>query len=134
MTERTPGRLSYAHSPAGVPIAEIELAPREIGEPRELADAAAGARLLCVYSTADLADAGFQRREGCRQGLAGGWLPGRGAQAGSSRSQNQLYSVAGRSSMLPGMALTWDDSRWTSANVAWCLCMLAHLAPSFCPP
>jgi hypothetical protein len=67
--EFTPRRLSYAHSPAGVPIAEIELAPDETGELGELADAAraGGARLLCVYSTEDLGSAGFQRRAGYRR-------------------------------------------------------------------
>ncbi len=31
---------------------------------------------------------------------------------------NQLHSAAERSSLSPGMALTWDDARWTSPNVA----------------
>ncbi len=69
MTERPPGRLSYARSPAGVPIAEIELVPDETAQLTELASEAAreGARRLCVYSMADLSGAGFEPREGYRR-------------------------------------------------------------------
>jgi len=62
-------RVCYARSPDGVPIAEIELAPHETDQLTELAVAALahGARMLCVYSTAELSGAGFQRREGYRR-------------------------------------------------------------------
>ncbi len=66
MTSSAADRLSYACNPAGVPIAEIELAPHDTSQLRELAIVAAlhGARLLCVYSAADLSGAGFHREDG----------------------------------------------------------------------
>jgi hypothetical protein len=69
MSEDAVGRLAYARSPAGMPIAEIELAPGETGRLTELACEAArhGARRLCIYSTADLGGASFERREGYRR-------------------------------------------------------------------
>jgi hypothetical protein len=69
VTDSATDKLSYARNPAGVPIAEIELGRDEIGDLAELASEAAGrgARLLCVYSTADLSGAGFERREGYRR-------------------------------------------------------------------
>jgi hypothetical protein len=61
-------RLSYARSPAGEPIAEIELEPGEMGLLPSLAqEARAGGARLCVYCTADLSGAGFSRREGYRR-------------------------------------------------------------------
>jgi hypothetical protein len=62
-------RLQYAHSPAGEPIAEYELEPGDEGLLPMLAAEARqhGASRLCVYSTSDLSEAGFARREGYRR-------------------------------------------------------------------
>ena len=62
------GKLAYARSPAGDLIAEAELDPGELGQLASLADEArASGSRLCVYTTADLSGAGFQRREGYRR-------------------------------------------------------------------
>ncbi len=52
-----------------MPIAEVELAPDEAGLLPGLASEARarGARLLCVYSHADLSGAGLRRQEGYRR-------------------------------------------------------------------
>ena len=61
--------LSYARCPAGEPIAECELEPGDIGLLAALSQEAKrhGASYLCVYCTADLTDAGFERRQGYRR-------------------------------------------------------------------
>jgi hypothetical protein len=61
--------LQYARTPAGVPIAEYELAPGEEALLPRLAAVARdhGAHRLCVYITADLSTAGFLAREGYRR-------------------------------------------------------------------
>ena len=76
------GRLIYARTPGGEPVAECELEPGEVGLLAGLVSAAAagGAALLWVHSTADLSGAGFERRHGYRRlvasaGLAGEPLP-----------------------------------------------------------
>lgn len=61
--------LSYARSPAGEAIAECELEPGDIGLLAALSQEAKrhGASYLCVYCTADLTGAGFERRLGYRR-------------------------------------------------------------------
>ncbi|HEV2376594.1 MAG TPA: hypothetical protein VGS19_31015 [Streptosporangiaceae bacterium] len=63
------GRLVFAWSPAGDPIAECQLDATETSMAGVLAEAASrgGARLLWVHCTADLSGAGFSRRPGYRK-------------------------------------------------------------------
>ncbi|HYK32903.1 MAG TPA: hypothetical protein VEV63_13125 [Streptosporangiaceae bacterium] len=63
------GRLVFARTPAGEPVAECEVAPGDIGALTALADeaAAGGAALLWVHCSADLSEAGFARRHGYRR-------------------------------------------------------------------
>jgi hypothetical protein len=63
------GRLIFARSPAGDPIAECELDAAETYLADALTEEAksGGARLLWVHCTADLSGAGFNRRPGYRK-------------------------------------------------------------------
>lgn len=63
------GRLIFARSPAGDPIAECELNAAETSLIGAIAEEArsGGARLLWVHCTADLSSAGFSRRPGYRK-------------------------------------------------------------------
>src|SRR5260370_27190370 len=72
------GRLIFSRTPAGEPVAECELAARDIGLLAGLAEEASsrGAVLLWVHCAADLSGAGFAPRQGYRRFTAAALPPG----------------------------------------------------------